>query len=94
MSVKKYQQVNSSHNVTCQNVINQINILAKSIRSGSATDKDVIVCKKLTNRLKKLLNSITDLDDFYRWLGKETIEMSNYSCDKYARRSPDDKIDI
>jgi hypothetical protein len=86
MSVKKYQQVNSSHNAKCQNVISQINIYA--------TDKDVTVCKKLTNRLKRLLNNFTDLDDFYKWLGKETIEMSDYSCDKYARRSPDDKIDI
>ena len=94
MSVKKYQQVNSSHNAKCQNVISQINILAKNIRSGYATDKDVNVCKKLTNRLKRLLNNFTDLDDFYKWLGKETIEMSDYSCDKYARRSPDDKIDI
>ncbi len=94
MSVKKSQQVNLSPNTKCKDVINQINILTASIKSGNATDKDFTVCKRLSNKLKKLLNNVNDIDDFYRWLGLETIEMSNYICSKYAHKNSNDKIDI
>lgn len=94
MSVKKSRQVNLSPNSKCKDVINQINIITTSIKSGNATDKDFTVCKRLSNKLKKLLNNINDIDDFYRWLGLETIEMSDYVCSKYARKKTDDKIDV
>lgn len=94
MSVRKSQRVNLSPNSKCQDVINQISILTANIKSGNATDKDFTVCKRLSNKLQKLLNNINDIDDFYRWLGLETIEMSNYICSKYARKTTDDKIDV
>jgi hypothetical protein len=94
MSVKKSQQVNLSPNSKCQDVINQISILTASIKSGNATDKDFTVCKRLSNKLQKLLNNVNDIDDFYRWLGLETIEMSKYVCSKYAHKNSNDKIDI
>jgi hypothetical protein len=94
MSVKKSQQVNLSPNSKCQDVINQINIITANIKAGNATDKDFTVCKRLSSKLKKLLNNVNDIDDFYRWLGLETIEMSKYICSKYAHKNSNDKIDI
>lgn len=94
MSVKKSQRANLSHNKKCQDVINQINILTSNIKSGNASDKDFTVCKRLSNKLKKLLNNFNDIDEFYRWLSLETIDMSNYICSKYARKTTDAKIDI
>jgi hypothetical protein len=93
MSAKKSQRVNSSPSTKrCRDIINQINQLASLIRSGDATQTDVSVCMSLTNKLIKFINKSKDIDDFYKWVANETIEMSTNICKIYDRTSIDDKI--
>ena len=92
MSVKKFQRVNSSHNDRCEDIVSQINLLLKKIKGGSANLKDLEVCEKLTDTLQNVLKGFTDINAFDRWVAKETIEMSRYTCKKYGLVSMNDKI--
>jgi len=92
MSAKKYQRVNSSHNIKCEDIISEINILVKKMKTGSATIKDLQICEKLTDTLQNVLKGFTDIDAFDRWVARETIEMSRYTCKKYGHQPKNDKI--
>lgn len=92
MSAKKYQRVNSSHNIKCEDIISEINLLVKKIKSGTASVKDLQICEKLTDTLQNVLRGFTDIDAFDRWVAKETIEMSRYTCKKYGAPYDSDKI--
>lgn len=92
MSVKKYQPMNSSHKLQYDDIINHINLLVKKIKGGSASIKDVQLCEKLTDALQNVVKGFTDIDSFDRWVAKETIEMSKYTCEKYGSHSMNDKI--
>jgi hypothetical protein len=92
MSVKKYPRVNSSHEVKCEDIISEINKLVKKIKDGSASVKDLQICEKLTDTLHNVLKGFTDINNFDRWVAKETIEMSRYTCKKYGATSENDKI--
>ena len=92
MSVKKSRQVNSSHEIKCDDIISQINLLVKKIKSGTASVKDMQVCEKLTDSLQNVLKGFSDIDAFDRWVAKETIEMSRYTCKKYGSIAQNDKI--
>lgn len=93
MSAKKSQRVNLSHNgKKCQEIISQINQLVSMIRSGDAKQRDINVCVSLTNKLNKFIGKVTEIDEFYRWLATETIEMSEYTCKIYDQSKIDDKI--
>lgn len=84
--------MNLSHDIKCQGIVDQIFILLKKIKSGSCTEKDISLCKKLTNYLQSLVSKFSDIDEFDRWIANETIEMSKYTCDKYERSLQSDKI--
>jgi hypothetical protein len=92
MSAKRYQRVNSSHNIKCEDIVSEINLLVKKIKSGSATLKDLQICEKLTDTLQNVLKGFSDIDAFDRWVAKETIEMSRYTCKKYGSTPVNDKI--
>lgn len=92
MSAKRSQQVNSSHNVVCGSMIDHIALLLKKIKSGSASLKEFEVCRGLTNKLQVMIDEFTDIDQFDRWVAKETIEMSRYTCDKYGTDLKNDRI--
>lgn len=92
MSAKKYRQVNSSHEIKCEDIISQINLLVKKMKAGKASVKDMQVCEKLTESLQNVLKSFSDIDAFDRWVAKETIEMSLYTCRKYGSSVQNDKI--
>ncbi len=92
MSAKKYQRANSSHNLKCDDIISEINSLVKKIKSGSASIKDLQICEKLTDTLQNVLKGFSDIDAFDRWVAKETIEMSRYTCKKYGSAPVNDKI--
>jgi hypothetical protein len=92
MSVKKYPRVNSSHEIKCEDIISEINKLVKKIKDGSASVKDLQICEKLTDTLQNVLKGFTDINNFDRWVAKETIEMSRYTCKKYGAPHENDKI--
>lgn len=92
MSVKKSPRVNSSHEVRCDDIISEINKLVKKIKNGSASVKELQVCEKLTDTLQNVVKGFADIDNFDRWVAKETIEMSRYTCKKYGAPSANDKI--
>lgn len=92
MSVKKSPQVNLSHDEVCDGLIKQINILIKKIKGGTASLKEFEVCQRLTNGLQNIIDEFTDIDKFDKWVAKETIEMSRYTCDKYGTNLKNDKI--
>lgn len=92
MSVKKSPQVNSSPKIKCGDVISEINDILKKIKLGAATKNDFKVCENLTNTLQDILGWFSDIDSSDRWLAKETIEMSRYTCKKYGAPSANDKI--
>jgi|694.fasta_scaffold21007_25 hypothetical protein len=92
MSAKRYQRVNSSHNLKCEDIISEINSLVKKIKNGTATVKDLQICEKLTDVLQNVLKGFSDVDAFDRWVAKETIEMSRYTCKKYGSKPVNDKI--
>jgi len=84
--------VNSSPDIRCEDIVSQINSLLKKIKGGSATLKDLEICEKLTDSLQNVLKGFTDIDAFDRWVAKETIEMSRYTCKRYGSVSMNDKI--
>lgn len=90
--VKKSQRVNSSNNIKCEDIIDQINNLIKKIRRGTASAMDITSCKKLTDYLQQFINNFSDIDEFDKWVAKEIIEMSRYTCEKYDRSLSSDKI--
>ena len=92
MSVKKSPRVNSSREVKCEDIISEINKLLKKIKGGSASIKEYQICEKLTDTLQNVIKGFTDGDSFDRWVAKETIEMSRYTCKKYGAPSANDKI--
>ncbi len=92
MSAKRSQRVNSSPNIKCDDIISEINLLVKKIKNGGATVKDLQICEKLTDTLQNVLKGFSDIDAFDRWVAKETIEMSRYTCKKYGQVSRNDKI--
>lgn len=92
MSAKKYQQVNSSPKIKCDDIVSEINRLVKKIKNGRASFKEVQVCEKLTDSLQNVLKSFTDIDSFDRWVATEAIEMSRYTCKKYGATCENDKI--
>lgn len=92
MSGKKSQRVNSSHDVKCNDIVSEINSLLKKIKDGKASLKDLEICQKLTDTLQNVLKGFTDIDAFDRWVAKETIEMSRYTCKKYGYNTVNDKI--
>lgn len=92
MSAKKYQRVNSSHKVKCEDIISEINNLVKKIKNGTASVKELQICEKLTDTLQNVLKGFADIDNFDRWVAKETIEMSRYTCKKYGATAANDKI--
>jgi hypothetical protein len=92
MSEKKYQQVNSSPKIKCDDIVSQINILVKKIKDGRATVRDLQICEKLTDTLQNVLKGFTDIDAMDRWIAKETIEMSRYTCNRYGTSRESDKI--
>lgn len=92
MSGKKYQRVNSYNNIKCEDVVDQINNLIKKIKHGTASKKEFILCKSLTDYLQKFVSNFTEIDEFDKWVAVETIEMSRYTCDKYERSRSSDKI--
>jgi uncharacterized protein YwgA len=92
MSAKKSQRVNLSHKSGCEDIISEINKLVKKIKSGTASVKELQICEKLTDTLQNVIKSFADIDNFDRWVAKETIEMSRYTCKKYGSYSVNDKI--
>lgn len=93
MSARKSQRVNLSPNsIKCEDVVDQISTLVKKIKSGLASKNDIANCKKLTGYLQKFISNFQDIDEFDRWVAKETIEMSNYTCARYERSALNDKI--
>lgn len=92
MSVKKYQPMNSSHKVQCDDIIYEINLLVKKIKSGTASIREKQLCEKLTDTLQNVLRVFSDIDSKDRWVAKETIEMSKYTCEKYGSPAVNDKI--
>lgn len=93
MSEKKSQPANLSHSsIQCEDLISQINNLVKKIKAGRATVAEFNLCKKLTKYLKNFINKFSDIDEFDKWVAKETIEMSEYTCARYDRTSISDKI--
>ena len=92
MSVKKSPRVNSSREVKCEDIISEINKLLKKIKGGSASIKEYQICEKLTDTLQNVIKGFTDVDSFDRWVAKETIEMSRYTCKKYGATAANDKI--
>lgn len=93
MSEKKSQPANSSHSsIKCEDLVSQINDLVKKIKIGNATISELNLCKKLTKYLKNFINKFSDIDEFDRWVAKETIEMSEYTCARYDRSKISDKI--
>jgi hypothetical protein len=92
MSAKRSQRVNSSHDLECEDIVSQINLLVKKIKCGTATVKELQICEKLTDALQNVLKSFSDIDAFDRWVAKETIEMSRYTCKKYGSAPANDKI--
>jgi len=92
MSAKKYQRVNSSPSIKCEDIVSEINNLVKKIKAGTATVKDLQICEKLTDTLQNVLKTFTDIDAFDTWVAKETIEMSRYTCKKYGHLPMNDKI--
>lgn len=92
MSAKRSQRVNSSHKVKCEDIISEINNLVKKIKNGTATVKDLQICEKLTDTLQNVIKGFADIDNFDKWVAKETIEMSRYTCKKYGSPEMNDKI--
>lgn len=92
MSEKKSQQVNSSHDDSCENIIFSINELIKKIKSGRAVQRDLEMCEKLTNSLQNSLKRFKDISSLNQWMIRETIEMSRYTCSRYGSASKNDKI--
>lgn len=92
MSVKKSRQVSSSHEIKCDTIVSEINLLVKKIKSGTASIKDVKLCEKLTDSLQNVIKGFSDIDAFDRWVAKETIEMSRYTCKKYGAPADNDKM--
>lgn len=84
--------MNSSHKLQCDDIISQINLLVKKIKSGSASIKDRELCEKLTSTLQNVLKVFSDIDSEDRWVAKETIEMSRYTCKKYGAPADNDKM--
>lgn len=84
--------MNSSHKLQCDDIIYEINFLVKKIKSGSASIKEMQLCEKLTETLQNVLKVFTDIDSTDRWVAKETIEMSKYTCEKYGTPVVNDKI--
>lgn len=84
--------MNSSHKLQYDDIINHINLLVKKIKNGSASVKDRQLCEKLTDTLQNVLKGFTDIDSTDRWVAKETIEMSRYTCQKYGTPVVNDKI--
>ena len=92
MSEKKYQRANLSFKMDCEGVVSQINNLIKKIKSGNASARDLEVCEKLTDVLQNGLKGFLDLEEFDRWVARETIDMSRYTCRKYGHHPINDKI--
>lgn len=92
MSARKFQQVNLSHDIKCNSIVDQITLLIKKIKSGNFTESDYSLCKKLTEYLQNFISKFSDIDEFDRWVATETIEMSKYTCEKYDRSPSNDKI--
>lgn len=93
MSVKKFQQVNLSYSDNSWNtIINEINILVKKIKSGSADNNEVKVCENLARSLQNIIAAEKDIDPLDVWLAKEAIEMSKYTCKRYVKDDKNDKI--
>lgn len=84
--------MNSSHKLQCDDIISQINLLVKKIKSGSASIKDRQLCEKLTDALQNVLRGFSDIESSDRWVAEETIEMSRYTCKKYGSPTSNDKI--
>lgn len=92
MSVKKLQPANLSRDQKCNELVSEINNILKKIKSGRATGVDLDLCKKMTVVLNSMIKSFSDHDPFDRWMAKETVEMSKYTCKKYGHLAMNDKI--
>lgn len=94
MSEKKYQRVNlyPDYKKNEEGIVYEINDLLKKIKTGCANFQELTQCKKLTKTLKYILNKSNNLSESDKWIAKETVEMSNYTCKKYGHLAINDKI--
>lgn len=84
--------MNLSPKQKCDELVSEINFILKKIKNGTASNIDLDICEKMTGVLASMIKSFSDSDPFDRWVAKETVEMSKYTCKKYGHLAMNDKI--